>query len=147
MKAITEFPVHILTKGIAAKTALATEGKTEEEVATSIGETFKYEGDKLKHFINALGVAETNAEKLSRVRVLSLAEGESVPAKSTIVDEVHYVPDFIQPPGKPITVKVDAKAAGKGKEKAKGPKTSPWGLSPEEIAAKKEASLRAAKSK
>lgn len=117
MKALTEFPTHVLVKGIQAKTALAAEGKTPEEIQTSIGETFKYEGDKLKYFMNSLEVAGTNMEKLTHVRVLSLGEGESVPPKASKVDEQYYVPYFAMPPGKPMTQKV---AVGGNKGKGKG---------------------------
>ncbi len=138
MKSVTEFPNWTLAKALQTKTALTTEGKTPEEVLTSLGETYKYEGDKLKHFINAIDVAGQNPDKLKRVLVVSYTEGEPVPPKALKVEEHHYVPEFL----------IDAKAAtpmdskggrgqgrgGKGKER--GPKSSPWGLSPEEKAAK-----------
>jgi hypothetical protein len=143
MKAVIEFPNHILVKGIQAKTALAAEGKTDEEVQASLGETFKYEGDKLKYFVIALDVASQNMEKLSRVRVLILDEGQAVPPKATKVEEVHFVPDFVSPPGKPILEKVAFKGRGGKSNDEKRAKSSPWGPSPEEIAAKKDASLKA----
>lgn len=150
MKAITEFPQHILEKGLQAKTALTTEGKTPEEIQQSLGESFKYEGDKLKCFANAIDVAGQNMEKLTRIRVINFSEGENIPPKATKLEEYYYVPEFATPPGKPMTQKI---APGGGKGGAKkgarrdGPKSSPWGPSPEEIAAKKEASLKAAKAK
>ncbi|MES2856638.1 MAG: hypothetical protein V4692_12280, partial [Bdellovibrionota bacterium] len=82
MKSVTEFANFTLASGLKAKSALTTEGKSAEEVQTSLGETFKYEGDKLKYFMAALDVAEANKENLKRVLVVSLAEGENAPAKS-----------------------------------------------------------------
>ncbi len=151
MKAMSEFPVHLLKQGLAAKTALVAEGKTEEEITTSIGETLKLKENRLKYFMAALPIAETNTDKLYRIRVFTFSEGEKIPEKAVQIEELHYVPEFFNPtPGaKPITVKPDPKAARSGgkKDRPKGPKSSPWGLSPEEIAAKKEASLRAAEAK
>jgi hypothetical protein len=150
MKAMSEFPVHVLTKGLAVKAALTAEGKTEEEVSTTLGETFKFKDNRLKYFMTALSVAETNLEKLYRVRVFTFSEGEKIPEKAMQVEELHYVPEFFNPtPGaKPVTEKPAPGARGGAKKnRPKGPKSSPWGLSPEEIAAKKEASLRAAAAK
>lgn len=150
MKAMSEFPVHTLTKGIAAKAALVAEGKSEEEISTSLGEMFKFKDNRLKYFMTALGIAETQLEKLYRIRIFSFEEGETIPEKAIKMEELYYIPEFFNPtPGpKPITVKPDPKARSGGKkDRPKGPKASPWGLSPEEIAAKKEASLRAAEAK
>ena len=142
MKLVTEFSNFTLNKGLAAKAALSTEGKSPEEIETSLGETFKLEGEKLKFFVNALTVAGENTANLKRVFVATLNEGENAPAKATKVEEHHYIPEFITAP-KPAPAK-DAKGGrgggrggpggGRGGEKKGG---SPWGMSPEEIAAKK----------
>lgn len=140
MKSVTEFAVFTLNKGLAAKAALATQGKTPEEIQASLGETFKFEGDKLKYFINALDVAGQNQQNLKRVFVISLAEGEKAPAQATQVEEMHYVPEFLNT-AKPVAA-VDAKAGrggakggrGGGRGEKKG--GSPWGMTPEEKAAK-----------
>jgi len=142
MKAVTEFPSYTLTKGITAKNALAAEGKTPEEIQASLGETFKFEGDKLKHFINAVDVAGQNGTNLKRVLVVSLNEGEATPAKSTKVEEHYYVPEFLitSAPAPKADAKGGRHGGGRGGgPKGKGgggPKASPWGLSPEEKAAK-----------
>jgi hypothetical protein len=149
MKSVTEFASFTLNNGIKAKAALAAEGKTAEEIQTSLGETFKYEGDKLKHFVNAVEVASQNPDKLKRVVVVSLAEGEAAPAKALKVEESHYVPEFINDTKFVPVAKTDAKGGrpqnrgGGGGNKSSGPKSSPWGMSPEEIAAKKNKSLAA----
>lgn len=133
MKAITEFASFTLAQALKTKTALTAEGKTPEEVQASLGTTFKLEGDKLNHFINAIDVAAPNTEKLKRVLVISLAEGENAPAKAIKVGEATYLPEFYVE-AKPAAAKTDGKGKfGKGKG---GPKTSPWGLSPEEKAMK-----------
>lgn len=143
MKAITEFATLALSKGISAKTALAGEGKSPEEIQASLGETFKFEGDKLKHFVNAIEVATANSDKLKRVVVVSLTEGEAAPAKGTKVEEAYYIPEFFGTPAQPTK---EAVKMGMNNKRKDGPKqkTSPWGLSPEEIEAKKNASKNAA---
>lgn len=135
MKAITEFQSFTLTKAMQTKAALLAEGKSPEEIQTSLGEAFKYEGDKLKHFVNAIDVAGNNKENLKRVIVMSLNEGEAAPAKAIKVEETHYVPEFV------VLTKPAPAEANKGRNNRKGggkdsKKGSPWGLSPEEKAAK-----------
>ena len=147
MKSITEFQNFTLIKAIKTKAALTAEGKTPEEISAGLGEAFKLEGDKLKHFVNALEVAATAGENLKRVIVLSLAEGEAAPAKATQVEEFHYLPELL------VQTKYVAPTADKGGRGGKGgggkgrgaggPKESPWGMSPEQKAAKKSASLAA----
>lgn len=137
MKAITEFQSFTLSKAVQTKISLAAEGKSPEEIQTSLGETFKFEGDKLKHFVNAIEVATTNKDNLKRVVVLSLNEGENVPAKAVKVEEAYYVPEFLvlSRPAAPAegNRKGQGNRKGGGKDSKKG---SPWGLSPEEKAAK-----------
>lgn len=138
MKNVTEFATHTLTQGATKHAALAAEGKSPEEIQTSLGESFKYEGDKLKHFVAAIGVATQNPQNLRRVLVVTLAEGEKVPPRATQVDEFYYIPESL------VTAapKAAEDSRGKGKGKGRGgkggggPKGSPWGLSPEEKAAK-----------
>ena len=71
MKAITEFPSFVLSKGLTAKNALSKEGKTPEEISTSIGETFKFEGEKLKHFLAAIDLS-SNAKDLKEIAHMCL---------------------------------------------------------------------------
>lgn len=138
MKSVTEFWSFTLLPGLQTKTALAAEGKTPEEIQAAIGEKHKMEGDKLKHFINAMEVAAKNMDNLSRVLVVTLNEGENAPAKATKIEEHHYIPDFKVAPKAPVTKKVEARGGQrKGGKGGGGPKESPWGLSPEQKAAKK----------
>lgn len=139
MKSVTEFFTFKLLKGIEAKTALTAEGKSPEEVEQSIGETFKLEGDKLKYFFNSLDVASENLDKLTRVLVVSLDESEKVPPQAVKVEDHYYVPEF-QKTLTPTEPKQVAKGGGGNRNKGKrkdGPKSSPWGITPEELAAKK----------
>lgn len=141
MKAVTEFANYILTKAVTARAALIAEGKTPEEIQSSLGETFKYEGDKLNYFVNAVDVAANNPENLKRVLVMQPAEGETSTPKAVKVGEHFYVPEFlILSAPKPKEDSKGRKGGRGGRDGGKrGPKESPWGLSPEEEAAKKAA--------
>jgi hypothetical protein len=142
MKAVTEFANFILTKAVTTKAALAAEGKTPEEIQASLGETFKYEGEKLTYFVNAVDVASSNSENLKRVIVMRPAEGETAGGKAVKVEDLYYVPEFIvlSAPKPKEDTKGGRGGGGRGGAGGKrGPKESPWGLSPEEEAAKKAA--------
>lgn len=140
MKSVTEFEKFKITQGLAAKTALAGEGKSPEEISAGIGEKFKLEGDKLKFFVNALEVAGPHLENLKRVLVVSLSEGETAPHRATQVEEHHYIPELLVTIRPPVEKADGKKGGGKGGGrggKGGSPKSSPWGLTPEEKAAKK----------
>ncbi len=140
MKAITEFPSFVLSKGLAAKTALTAEGKSPEEVSAKLGETFKFEGDKLKHFLAAIDLS-VNAKDLKRIMVIGLAEGEAAPTKAVKVEDSYYIPESLILSA-PVKAAPDArggrggKGGGRGGKGGGGPKGSPWGMSPEEKALK-----------
>lgn len=142
MKAVTEFPGYLLTRALQTKKSL--EGKTPEEVQAGLGEAFKYEGDKLNHFMRALDVMEKSPEGIRRVMVVTLAEGENAPSNSTKVDDFYYFADVPVLTGSKPGQKPEPKGRGDrggkggkgGKGQGRGPKESPWGLSPEEKAAK-----------
>lgn len=139
MKAVTEFPSFVLTKALTQKAAMTAEGKSAEEIQTGLGESFKFEGDKLKHFVSSLEIAAQNPTNLRRVLVVSLNEGEAAPAKAVQVEEHYYVPEFLIM-NSPKPAATDAKGGRRGGPGGKGgksgPKSSPWGMSPEEKAAK-----------
>ena len=150
MKSVTEFWSSALTKGLQSKTELAAQGKSAEEISAALGEAFKFEGDKLKHFVNAIEVASQNQEKLSRVLVVSLNEGETAPPKAVKIEDSHYVPEFQVAP-RPVNLQKSATRGGGGGKPRQGgkgsgaPKSSPWGLTPEEKAAKKGGGAKAPK--
>ena len=135
MRSVTEFNFIALDKGLKTKNALTSEGKSPEEIQASLGETFKLEGDKLKYFTAALDVAGQNPANLRRVLVVALNEGEAAPAKAVKVEDMHYIPEFLVT-SKPVAATESKGRGGKGKRRD-GPKGSPWGMSPEEKAAKK----------
>lgn len=135
MRSVTEFNFIALDKGLKTKAALAAEGKSPEEIQTSLGESFKLEGDKLKYFSAALDVAGQNPQNLKRVLVVALNEGEAAPPKAVKVEEMHYVPEYMVT-SKPVATESKG-GRGKGRGRRDGPKSSPWGMSPEEKAAKK----------
>jgi hypothetical protein len=141
MKAITEFSVFTLNKANLAKAALVAEGKTPDEIKESLGTSFKIEGEKLGYFIQSLEIATANTQNLKRVLVVKLNEGEATPAKGIKAEDVCFVPDFL------VLTPASSASAGNSKggkggrpggrgKGAGGPKGSPWGISPEEKAAK-----------
>jgi len=139
MKAVTEFPAFTLTKAIQIKTTLTAEGKTPDEIKENLGQNFKLEGEKLGYLIQSIDVATTNSQNLKRVIVVKLNEGEVPPVKAVQVEDVHYIPEFLIAPNLNPKAATDSKGrrpAGKGGKRDSGPKGSPWGLSPEEKAAK-----------
>lgn len=151
MKFVTEFANVVLGPALKARAALAAEGKAPEEIQTSLGGTYKLEGEKLTHFLNSLDVASQNAENLKRVLVVSLNEGEKAPAKAVQVEAFHYVPDFLVTARPAQDAKKDGgrggRGGGKGRGGDRGMKESPWGLSPEQKEEKKKAQAAAAAEK
>lgn len=141
MKAVTEFASFTLNAANKIKATLTAEGKSPEEIQTTLGATYKLEGEKLGYFITALDVAAANNENLKRVLVVRLAEGENAPAKAVKTDDIAiYAEAMVQyRPQQPK--KDEGKRGGRGGKGGKGggrgePKSSPWGMSPEEKAAK-----------
>lgn len=149
MKSITEFAQPTLQKVLAAKAALG-EGKTAEEISASIGETMKLEGDKLKF---AIAAADLTADKSSvrRVMVVTFGEGETVPPRYQKVDDTYYLVETLELSRPAAAAAPTGKGQGRGGPRkggnSGGPKGSPWGASPEEIEAKKKASLAAQQAK
>lgn len=151
MKSITEFGSPILQKVLAAKAALTSEGKTAEEIATSMGESFKLEGDKLKYILAAADLV-ADKKAVRRVLVASIAEGETAPPRYQKVEDNYYLVETLEPIKAPVATAPAGKGGArggprKGGNSQGGPKSSPWGASPEEIAAKKKASAQAALTK
>lgn len=136
MKSITEFQPAVLQKVLTAKNTLTAEGKSPEEISAAIGETFKYEGDKIKY---ALAAAELAKDKTSirRVLVATFAEGEKPAPNYEQVEDTYYMVELFN--AKPYTPPEKSDSRGgprRGGDRKGGPKSSPWGMSPEEKAAK-----------
>lgn len=124
MRSVTEFANFTLNQGIKAKEGLAAEGKSAEEIQTSLGATFKLEGDKLKYFVNALEVASTNLDGLKRIRVVALAEGENAPpGKSQKIEDMTYLiePHVVARAPQPEGDGKDGKGKGRGGKGRGGP--------------------------
>jgi hypothetical protein len=136
MKSITEFQPATLLKVLATKNTLTAEGKTPEEISTAIGEAFKYEGDKIKYVLAAAELAKDKTS-IRRVLVATFAEGEKPAPNYQQVEDTYYMVEAFN--SKPIVLeKVDVRGPrrGGGGPNKGGPKGSPWGMSPEEKAAK-----------
>jgi len=150
MKFVTEFANMTLTQALKSRAALVAEGKQPEEIQAALGTTYKLEGEKLTHLVNAVEVASQNPENLKRVLVVSLNEGEKAPAKAVQVEAFHYVPDFLVTARPAQADKKDARGGrgggGRGRNSG-GPKESPWGLSQEQKAEKKAHQAAAAAAK
>lgn len=155
MKAVTEFASFTINAATKAKAALEAEGKSAEDVQASLGTTYKCEGEKLGYLMKAIEVAATGPQNLKRVLVMKLAEGESAPPKSVAgEDGICYVAES-QVEIRKEQPKRDERGGrgGKGRgDKGRGgdrgkEKSSPWGMSPEEKAAKAAKSQAAQASK
>lgn len=140
MKSVTEFPNFTLTRAFAMKAALVAQGKPVEEVQQLLGQELKFEGDRLSHFIRAMEVVDGKLEDLRRVLVLSLNEGENAPAKAVKIEDHYYLPEHYQAAKPAATAEKGGRRGGKGGrgggKRGDGPRSSPWGLTPEEKAAK-----------
>lgn len=137
MKSITEFQPTTLQKVLAAKNALAAEGKTAEEISAAIGETFKYEGDKIKYVLAAAELAKDQTS-IRRVLVATFGEGEKPAPQYQQVEDTYYKVETFNAAPVARAEKVDPRNArrGGGGKREGGPKGSPWGMTPEEKAAK-----------
>lgn len=138
MKSITEFQPTTLQKVLAAKNALTAEGKTAEEISAAIGETFKYEGDKIKYVLAAAELAKDQTS-IRRVLVATFGEGEKPAPQYQQVEDTYYKVETFNAAPVARAEKVDprnARRGGGGGKREGGPKGSPWGMTPEEKAAK-----------
>lgn len=138
MKSITEFQPTTLQKVLAAKNSLTAEGKSPEEISAAIGETFKYEGDKIKYALAAADLAKDQTS-IRRVLVATFAEGEKPAPQYQQIEDTYYKVETFSAAPVAKAEKVDprnARRGGGGKQQGGGPKGSPWGMTPEEKAAK-----------
>lgn len=146
MKSISEFQSFTLQKISAAKTQLLADAKTPEEVSAAIGETFKLEGDKLRY---ALAASDLIKDKTSvrRVIIVGFAEGETVPPKYQKVEEDYYLVELVETRPAVQAATSDKRGGPRrgGGNKPSGPKSSPWGMSPEEKAAKNKPAVQTPK--
>lgn len=147
MKSISEFQSFTLQKISAAKTQLAADGKTPEEISAAIGETFKLEGDKLRYALAASDLIKDKAA-VRRVIIVGFAEGETVGPKYQKVEDDYYLVDMVDTrPAVQAAAATDKRGGPRrgGGNKPSGPKSSPWGMSPEEKAAKNKPAVQTPK--
>jgi len=95
MKHITEFFGHSLTAALVKDKELAASGKSPEELASAreqlLTELTKFEGDKLKHFMAALEAIAAKPDRIKRVVVWQVSEGEKAPKAALARDGFIYL--------------------------------------------------------
>jgi len=87
MKTLTEFANMTIQRGLTQLKELTAASKTVEEIQAAITESFKLEGEKLKFFMNALNAVKEKTDRLKRVIVMTVAEGEKLPSGSSKIEE------------------------------------------------------------
>lgn len=126
MKTITEFNGFSLKSALPKYSELVGANKTAEEILQAMGEEFKLEGDKLKFFLNSLEQVGAKPDRVKRVVVLAIAEGEKLPAGATQIDQHAYLPEYFPEPPQPKKPGRFGKhpggkgPRGKGKKRGKG---------------------------
>ena len=102
MKTITEFFGPVLGAAIAKDKELAASGKTAEELPAAreqlMTELTKFEGEKLKHFLAALDAVGNKADRLKRVVVWQVAEGEKGPKAALTREGFSYIVEYFANP-------------------------------------------------
>lgn len=122
MKTLTEFASVHLTRGLALMNEWTTAGKTAEEQQAGLTETFKFEGDKLKHFTQALNTIKEKSAQIKRVVVLTLAEGEKAPQGASELEGHAYLAEYFPAPFNPNAKKADDRNARGGRDGKRGGK-------------------------
>ncbi|MCM0606135.1 MAG: hypothetical protein KA715_08600 [Xanthomonadaceae bacterium] len=122
MKTLTEFASVHLTRGLTLVTELTTAGKPPEEQQAALTETFKFEGDKLKHFTQALITIKEKSAQIKRVVVLTLSEGEAAPQGATQLEGHAYLAEYFPAPFNPNEKKADNRNERGGRDGKKGGK-------------------------
>lgn len=101
MKTITEFSGYTLKDAIAKKTALITEGKTEEEAQGTINEQLKLlDETKVGFYKNAVDMSKSRIDQVKRVVVaVKSSETEKVPEAFSERDGNFYLVEFFPQAG------------------------------------------------
>ncbi len=90
MKTLTEFSGFVLKEAMTKKTALSTEGKTEEEVQASLNEFLKLDEAKVGFYKNVVDMTSSRVDRVKRVVVaVKASETEKVP-ENYIEREGHF---------------------------------------------------------
>lgn len=98
MKTVTEFSGFTLQDALKKQKALTDAGKSADEVSQELATSFKLEGDKLKHFLNALESVKERSQHLKRVVVLTFDEKEKKPEKILEKDGSYYLSEYFYVP-------------------------------------------------
>ena len=113
MKTMTEFSSFALKTAIEAADALATSGKTPEELPAALGEQLKLEGDKLNWMVAAIDVARAKNKNLKRILVLVLNEGEAAPKGAEVKEGFVLLPEMFPSAHAPAAPQKDDRRDGK----------------------------------
>jgi hypothetical protein len=120
MKTITEFFGPSLLSALTKDKELAASGKTAEELPAAreqlMTELTKFEGDKLKHFLAALDAVGNKADRLKRVVVWQVAEGEKGPKAALMREGFSYIVEYFANPhqnAKPSESRDDDRRGGR----------------------------------
>ena len=90
MKTLTEFSGFVLKEAMSKKAALATEGKTEEEVQAAVNEFLKLDETKTGFYKNVVDMTSSRVDRVKRVVVaVKAVETEKVP-ENYIEREGHF---------------------------------------------------------
>lgn len=99
MKTITEFSGFSLKDALAKKTALVTEGKTEEEIQAALKEALNLDDTKLPFCQNALDMTSSRVDRVKRVLVAVKAkDDEKVPEEFAEREGHFYLVEFFPDP-------------------------------------------------
>jgi hypothetical protein len=113
MKTMTEFSSFALKTAVEAADALATSGKTPEELPAALGEQLKLEGDKLTWMVAAIDVARAKNKNLKRILVLVLNEGEAAPKGAEVKEGFVLLPETFPSAHAPAAPQKDDRRDGK----------------------------------
>jgi hypothetical protein len=98
MKTITEFFGPSLAAALTKDKELAASGKTQEELPPAREQLFseltRFEGEKLKHFMAALEAIASKPERVKRVVVWQVNEGEKAPKAALSREGFVYLVEY-----------------------------------------------------
>lgn len=98
MRTVTEFDGFLLNRALNAKKELVAAGKAPEELPAAMGEALKVEGDKLTMLLHALEVVDGRTDKLKRVIVYALNEGEAAPSGTVAKGDKQMLAEYFYTP-------------------------------------------------
>ncbi len=124
MRTVTEFFGTTFAKAFEIEKTLAAAGKTPEELPAAreaaIQEAYGFEGEKLKHFLAAIEVASAKPDRIKRVLVAQLTEGEKAPRTGLEKEGFVYTVEHFPSLHKPEPPKNDREFGGRGDKRGRG---------------------------